>query len=86
METITLNLPSTLYNQIKRRADRTHRSIEAELLDAVTATVPLTDDLSPDLADALASLAQLDDQTLQRAAQSHLDEEQAQQLEGLHFK
>ena len=45
METITLNLPSALYNQIKRRADRAHRTIEAELLDAVVATVPLTDEL-----------------------------------------
>jgi len=86
MEKITLNVPSTLYNQIKRRADRAHRTVAAELIDAVTAAVPLTDELPRELADAVASLAQLDDETLQRAAQSHFASDKAEQLEALHFK
>jgi hypothetical protein len=39
---------------LKRRADRTRRSIEDELLEVVAAAVPVADELSEDLAEATA--------------------------------
>jgi len=83
---ITLNLPSALYERLKRRADQAHRTIEAELLDVVAASVPTADDLPLELAEAIASLTLLDDAGLWRAARSHLSIEVASQMEGLHLK
>jgi len=79
-------MPSTLYDRIKRRAEQAHRSIEAELLEAVAMAVPAADELSPDLAEAISSLAHLDDEILQRAARSHFSAEKAAELEVLHLK
>lgn len=86
IQTVTLNMPSTLYDRIKRRAEQTHRSVEAELLEAVAMTVPVADELPPDLAEAMSSLAHLDNETLQRAARSHFSAEKAAELEALHLK
>jgi hypothetical protein len=83
---VTLYVPSSLYERFKQRAERAHRSIEAELLEAVATSAPATDEMSPDLVEAIASLAQLDDATLQRAAQSHFAGDKAAALEQLHLK
>jgi len=86
VHTVTLNMPSTLYDRIKRRAEQAHRSVEAELLEAVAMAVPAADELPPELAETISSLAHLDDETLQRAARSHFSAEKATELEALHFK
>ena len=86
VQPMTLNLPGALYNRLKRQAEQTHRSVEAELLEAVASAVPVDDELPNDLAEALSPLALLDDQALWRAARSHLSAEAADQLESLHLK
>ncbi len=86
IQPMTLNLPGALYNRLKRQAEQTHRSVEAELLEAVASAVPVDDELPNDLAEALSPLALLDDQALWRAARSHLSAEAADQLESLHLK
>ena len=86
VQTVTLNMPSTLYDRIKRRAEQAHRSVEAELLEAVAMAVPAADELPPDLAETISSLALLDDETLQHAASSHFPTEKASELEALHLK
>jgi len=86
VQPMTLNLPGALYNRLKRQAEQTHRSVEAELLEAVASAVPADDELPNDLAEALSPLALLDDQALWRAARSHLSAEAADQLESLHLK
>lgn len=48
--------------------------------------VPAADELPPELAEAISSLAHLDDETLQRAARSHFSAERATELEALHLK
>ena len=40
MQTLTLQVPEGLYTQLKKRADQAHRSVEAEMLDLLAATVP----------------------------------------------
>jgi len=86
VHTVTLNMPSTLYDRIKRRAEQAHHSVEAELLEAVAMAVPAADELSPELAETISSLAHLDDETLQHAARSHFSAEKATELEALHLK
>ena len=86
MQTITLSLPGHLYSQLQLRAERAHRTVEAELLEVVATAVPATEELSPDLAEAIAPLELLDDEALWRAARSHLPSEAAQQMEQLHLR
>ena len=86
VQTVTLSMPSTLYDRIKRRAEQARRSVEAELLEAVAMAVPVADELPPDLVETISSLAHLDDETLQRAARSHFPTEKATELEALHLK
>jgi plasmid stability protein len=82
-QSVTIQLPDPLYQQLKRRADRTRRSIEDELLEVVAAAVPVADELSEDLAEAIAPLAALDDEALWRAARERLPTDAAERLEFL---
>ena len=86
VQSVTLNVPSALYDRLERRAAQTHRTVEDVLLDVLATAVPLADDLPPDLAEALSPLALLDDAALWRAARSHLSAEAAAELEALHLK
>jgi len=86
IQPVTLNLPSALYNRLKRRAEQTHRTVEAELLEVVAIAVPVTDEIPADLEDAISPLSLLDDEALWQAARSHLPKEATEQLESLHLK
>ena len=85
-QAITLNLPGPLYNRLKQRAEKSRRSIEAELLEVVATAVPAADELPADLNEAVSPLLLLDDNALWRAARSHLPQAAAAQLESLHLK
>jgi hypothetical protein len=84
--TVTLHVPEPLFNQVKRRAARSNRPVEEELLDLLATTVPAAEQLPSDLEEALAELALLDEDALWRAVRSRLAAEAAAQLEQLHFK
>ena len=85
-QTLTLNVPGYLYTALKRRAARTNRSVEAELLEVLATAVPVADELPADLAEAVSPLALLDDAALWQAARSRLAPEAAARLEELHLK
>ena len=80
---VTIRLPDPIYQQLKLRADRTRRSIEDELLEVVTTAVPVADELSADLAAAIAPVATIDDEALWRAARYRLWADAADRLEAL---
>lgn len=86
VQPVTLNLPSALYTQIKRRAERSRRSVEAELLELVATAVPVGDELPADLSEAISPLNLLDDEALWRAARSRLAPEAAAEMERLHLR
>ena len=86
VQAVTLHLPSPLYARLKERAEQTHRSVEAEVLEVVAAAVPVADDLPADLAQVISPLALLDDEALWRAARSPLPAEAGAQMEQLHLK
>jgi plasmid stability protein len=85
-QTLTLNLPEPLYQRLEERARQTHRSVEDTALEVLTTAVPVAEDLSPDLAEAISPLSVLDDTALWQAARSRFPTEAAQQLEALHRK
>ncbi|HHJ07214.1 MAG TPA: hypothetical protein ENK24_06915 [Anaerolineae bacterium] len=86
VQSITLDLPGTLYNRLRYRAEQARRSIEDELLEAVATAIPLNEELPDDLAEAISHLHLLDNQALWRAARSHLSPEDAARMEALHLK
>jgi hypothetical protein len=86
IQSVTIRLPDPIYQQIKRRADRAQRTVEDELLDVVATAVPVLDELSPDLAEAISPLAALDDEALWRAARNRLPTDAAERLEHLNLK
>lgn len=83
---ITLRLPASLYQRLKQRADQARHSVEDELIDMLATATPVADELPLDLAEAVSSLATLDDASLWDAARNRLPAEAAEQLEQLHFK
>src|SRR5260370_5477325 len=78
---VILNLPSHLYNRLKRRAEQAHRTVEAELLEVVAWAVPVADELPAELSDAISPLALLDDEALWRVPPMHLPAEGSTQTE-----
>ena len=85
-QAVTVSLPSPLYERLARRAQRAHRSIEAELVDAVATLPDEPDELPADMAEAIAALHLLEDGDLWRAAGQRLAEEKADRIEQLHAK
>lgn len=81
---ITLNLPEPFYQHIKQQAEKTQRTMEAELLEVVATTMPEEERLPADLANAIAALNLLDDKTLWQAARTHLSVKAVSRMERLH--
>ena len=86
IHSVTVNLPKSLYNQVRKRAQQTKRSVELELLAVVSAAVAADETLPEELASLEADLALLDDDSLWRAARARMDSRLAAQLEDLHAK
>ncbi len=86
MTTLTLQLPDPLYTRLKRRAEQSARTVEAETLELLATAVPTADELPADLAEAIAPLALLDNAALWQAARGVLPQDSAAQLEQLHLK
>jgi plasmid stability protein len=86
LQSITVQLPSGLYNRLKRRAEKSQRSIEAEVVEAVAGALPADDELSPELSRAVASLATSDDAALWRAVKVQFPADKSAQLERIHMR
>jgi plasmid stability protein len=85
-QTLTLQLPDGLYARLQQRAQESHRSLEAELLEVLSHAVPGHDGLPHSLSVELAQLDTMNDAELWRAAKSTLTKKVAAQLEALHVK
>ncbi len=68
--TMTLTVPSTVYEELERRAQRSQRRVEDEAALFLAASVVADDALPDDLAAAIAALSTLDDEALQRVSRS----------------
>lgn len=81
-----MNLPGPLYERLARRATKTHRTVEAELVDAVATVLDEPGELPVDMAEAISALHLLEDADLWRAARQGLAAERAAEIEELHQK
>ncbi len=85
-QAVTVNLPGPLYERLARRATKTHRTVEAELVDAVATVLDEPGELPVDMAEAISALHLLEDADLWRAARQRLAAERAAEIEELHQK
>ncbi len=83
---VTLQLPVTLYDHFKSRAERARRSLESELLEAVATVATEEETLPEDMEQAVEDLQVLDDKALWGAARHCLPEEARARLEDLNLK
>lgn len=74
VQSMTLTIPDDTYDELRRRAQRDQRSVEAEALRAVEAGLAAEPLLPPDLTATLQALALLDDDALWQAARTRLPE------------
>jgi len=81
---VTVNLSELSYRRVQRAAERTQRSVEQLLGDAVTALIPEINDAPPNLKTALAQMAFLTDAALWQMARTTLSAEQQRRLADLH--
>ena len=86
IQSVTVQLPTGLYNRLKRRAEQAHRSIETEMVEAVAGALSADDVLPPELDMALAQLAAADDDALWRMVRAQFPAEKSAQLEALHLR
>lgn len=86
MQSVTVEIPTNLYIRLKRRAEQAHRSIEAEVVEAVADALPADNDFSDGLQQALLDLSVSDEETLYKTAQAQFPAEKSARLEVLHLR
>ncbi len=82
-QAITIHLPDTFYERMRRAAQIQQRPLEKFVLDAAITGASLLDDLPPELADEMAALALLNDAALWRVARRTLPTEKQERLDAL---
>ncbi len=86
VQAITLDLPQTVYEQIRQAAEKAQRPVGEVMVEAVTAVAPVIDSASEQLRMALAQMAYLNDAALWQAARATMSTEQRERLEALHHR
>lgn len=85
-QSLTLSIPSPLYEQLRQRAQQSHRSVEEETLEALATAVPTEVGLPAEFSEVLDSLHSLDEAALWETARRRLPEDVSVELEALHSK
>ncbi len=85
-QTVTLDLPDNLYKPIQRIARATDQQVETVLLTALKTSLPPLDGLSADLAQELAGLESLDNDTLRQVLLETVADDQQKKLETLLYQ
>jgi hypothetical protein len=82
-QTVTLELPQTIYLPAKRMAEVTNRSLEDLLVCALKASLPPLDRLPSELVEDLVELESLDDESLRQVMVSKIPTAQQRELDCL---
>ena len=82
-QTITLTLPDNVFQPVQRAAQATQQSVEALLLTALQAALPVLEGLPSDVVQHLIVLESLDDQALWRVMCETVPRAQQQRLHDL---
>ncbi len=83
-QTVQLELPETVYQQIQRAAEKAHRPLNELLVEAVSAVAPVMEMPPSSFRNALAQMAYLNDAALWQAARATMTASQRERLEELH--
>ena len=83
MQSITVQLPDTLYQRIRRRARERNRSIEDEVIKVVEQSITTA---APSTAELLEQLPHLADDDLWRAARLRVANDRAERMQWLVWK
>ena len=92
LQQVTITLPETIYERVKKRSQQTQRSVADELAAVVTASLPDEESLPPDIEQELSELDLFTTEELWRAARMTAPQDKTermqllvekQQLEGL---
>ena len=67
-QTVTLNIPEAIYQSAKRAAEALKRPVEDMIVDTLTATFPLLDDVPAEMIGEIAAMVHLSDEALQGLA------------------
>jgi len=86
MQTLTIELPDAVYEQLRDRARASRRSIGEALTDLLVDALPVEHALPGDLDAAIAPLALLDDDALWHTARTSLSADLVTELEALHLQ
>jgi hypothetical protein len=86
LQSVTLSLPETVYEQIQRAAVKTKRRVDEIMAEAVAAVAPVMDSAPQNLRSVLAQMAYLNDAALWQAARATMTVEQRERLQSLHDK
>ena len=82
-QTVTLELPQTIYLPARRMAEVTNRSLEDLLVSALKASLPPLDGLPSELVEDLIELESLDDESLRQVMVSKVPTAQQRKLDRL---
>ena len=82
-QTVTLELPQTIYLPARRMAEVTNRSLEDLLVSALKASLPPLDGLPSELIEDLVELESLDDESLRQVMVSKVPTGQQRELDRL---
>ena len=85
-QTVTVTIPATLYDHLKRLAESRNRTVQDEILDTLLAANTGAETLPAELTSAIEPLTFLTDRELWQAARSRFPVEDASALESLHHK
>lgn len=85
-QSVTLELPEPLYEQLQARAVRRQRTVADEVLDVLTGAIPATEVLPDDLEQAIAQLVFLDDAALWQVGRSKMASDEVERLSELNAK
>ena len=81
---VRFTLPEDIYRQIKRAADKAHRTMDEVLIEAVSAVAPVIESGSQQMRTSLAQMAYLNDAALWQCARATVPQAQRDRIEVLH--
>lgn len=83
---ITVHVPQSVYERIRRAAEMRHRTVDEMVIEAISAAAPSLDTPEDGMRIALAQMTYLNDAALWQAARATMPPSMRTRLESLHHK
>lgn len=86
MTRLTIDVPDDIYLRLVERARRSNRSVQAEVLEAITSSDQEEFELSPELESELAAMVDAGDDRLWDLGRTRLPDEFIEEIEELRLR